>query len=245
MSGSLPARRPGPHCSTLLAGRRVLVLLDNARDAEQVRPLLPGAPGCHVLVTSRSPLASLVAAQGAHLVPLDLLTPDEGRDLLAHRLGARRTAAEPDAVGMIVERCARLPLALAIAAARAIARPNASLADLAAQLGDGGGRLATLSTGDPGTDVRAAFSWSYRELSPAAASLFRLLGLHPVADFSAPAAAGLAGRPLPETLALIAELTDVHLLAEPAPGRYALHDLLRAYAADRAAASGHRKLGTR
>ncbi|MET7426663.1 BTAD domain-containing putative transcriptional regulator [Dactylosporangium sp. NPDC005555] len=220
---------------TLLAGRRVLLLLDNARDAEQIRPLLPGAPGCHVLITSRHTLASLIAGQGAHLVPLDVLTQDESRDLLAHRLGRWRTAAEPDAADMIVERCARLPLALAIAAARAVTRPNASLADLVMRLGDGRARLAALTTGDPDTDVRAAFSWSYRELSAPAARLFRLLGLQPAADLAAPAAARLAGLPVPETLALLAELTDAHLVAEAAPGRYTFHGLLRAYAADRAA----------
>jgi DNA-binding SARP family transcriptional activator/Tfp pilus assembly protein PilF len=217
---------------TLLADRRMLVLLDNARDAGQVRPLLPGTPGCLVLITSRHGLTSLIAAEAAHAVRLDLLTADESRGLLAQRLGAARTTAEPDAVDLIVDRCARLPLALAIAAARAAIRPNAPLADVAADLDSGRGRLDTLSTDEPGTDVRAVFSWSYRTLGPAAARLFRLLGLHPGADISASAAASLAGLRPPEVVSLLAELTGAHLLAEPVPGRFAFHDLLQAYAAD-------------
>src|SRR6185295_18873975 len=172
---------------------RVLILLDNARDADQVRPLLPGAPGCLVLITSRDGLTSLVAAEAAHPVPLDLLTPDEARELLTQRLGTDRTATEPAAVDTIVERCARLPLALAITAARASTRPNALLADLAADLRDSHRRLDALTTGDPGTDVRAVFACSYRTLQPATARLFRLLGLHPGADVCACAAASLAG----------------------------------------------------
>jgi DNA-binding SARP family transcriptional activator/tetratricopeptide (TPR) repeat protein len=217
---------------TLLADRRMLVLLDNARDADQVRPLLPGAPGCLVLITSRHGLTSLIAAEAAHPVPLDLLTLDEARDLLTRRLGADRTAAEPNAVDMIIERCARLPLALAIAAARAATRPKASLADLAADLSERRDRLDALSTGEDGTDVRAVFSWSYRTLGPAAARLFRLLGLHPGADISASAAASLAGLRPPQVAPLLDELTGAHLLSEPLVDRYTFHDLLQAYAAD-------------
>jgi tetratricopeptide (TPR) repeat protein len=223
---------------TRLADRRVLVLLDNARDAAQVRPLLPGAPGCLALITSRHTLTGLVAAEAAHPVPLDLLTLDESGQLLAHRLGAARTAAEPDAVDAIVERCARLPLALAIAAARAAARPRVPLAELAAELAELTGnvrRLDAFSTGDAGTDVRTVFSWSYLLLRPAAARLFRLLGLPSGADLSADAVASLAGSSRPDVAPLLAELLAAHLLAEPAPGRYAMHDLLRAYAAERAA----------
>ncbi|WP_238007505.1 tetratricopeptide repeat protein [Dactylosporangium sp. AC04546] len=213
---------------TLLTGRRMLVLLDNARDAEQVRALLPAAPGCLALVTSRHRLTGLVAAEGALPVPLDLLTHDEARALLTRRLGAERTAAEPGAVDTIVERCARLPLALAIAAARAATRPGLPLAHLAADLA-----ADPLSGGEPGTDVRAVFDSSYRQLTPAAARLFRLLGLHPGPDLGTAALARLAGLGPSRVAPLLAELTGAHLLAEPAAGRYAMHDLLQAYAAER------------
>jgi Tfp pilus assembly protein PilF len=214
-----------------LAGRRMLVVLDNARDTAQVRPLLPGAAGCLVLVTSRRQLAGLVAAEGAHPITVDLLTGEEAARLLAQRLGVDRVAAEPDAVAEIVDRCARLPLALAVVAARAATHPHLSLRVVADQLRDA--RLDTLAAADdPVTDARAAFSWSYRTLSPPAARLFRLFGLHPGADIAAPAAASLAGIPLAAARAQLAELTGASLLVEHAPGRYTCHDLLRAYAAE-------------
>ncbi|SCL57758.1 DNA-binding transcriptional activator of the SARP family [Micromonospora eburnea] len=217
-----------------LAGRRMLVLLDNARDVEQVRPLLPGTPGCLVVVTSRSELIPLVAVEGAHPVPLDLLSAPQSRELLVRRLGADRVAAEPGAVADIIARCARLPLALAVAAARAATRPCLSLAALAAELRAATPVLDALTGGDPSTDVRAVFSWSYRALSDDAARLFRLIGLHAGPDLAPPAAASLAGVPLRRAYALLAELTGMHLLAETTPGRYAFHDLLRAYALERA-----------
>ena len=215
-----------------LAGKRVLVLLDNARDVAQVRPLLPGTPGCLVLVTSRNQLTPLVAAEGARPLGLDLLTPAEAGDLLARRLGAARVAAEPAAVEEIVARCARLPLALGIAAAQAAIRPGFPLAALAAQLRDAAGGLDAFDGGDPGSDLRVVLSWSYRTLSGPAARLFRLLGLHPGPDLAVPAAASLAGVPRPEARVLLAELTRANLLTEQRPGRYAGHDLLRAYAAE-------------
>jgi DNA-binding SARP family transcriptional activator/tetratricopeptide (TPR) repeat protein len=220
---------------TLLAGRRVLMVLDNARDTEQIRPLLPGTAGCVTLITSRHRLTGLVVTDGARPVPLDLLTDGEAQELLARRLGAGRAAAEPDAVRAMADGCARLPLALAIAAARAATRPATTLAGLAAEL-TGGARLDTLTTGEPGTDVRAVFDCSYRNLTPAAARLFRLAGLHPGPDLTPAAAAGLAGEPVEGVVPLLAELTAAHLLAETSPGRYAAHDLLQAYAADRARA---------
>jgi hypothetical protein len=134
---------------SLLAGRRILVVLDNARDAEQVRPLLPGAPGCLVVVTSRNQMASLVAAEGAYPLTLDLLTSTEAEDLLAGRLGLAALAAEPQAVDEIIARCARLPLALAVAAARAITHPRSGLATLAAQLRGASGGLDSFA-GVPG-----------------------------------------------------------------------------------------------
>ncbi len=216
---------------SLLAGRRVLVVLDNARDAEQVRPLLPGTPTALVLVTSRSQLSSLVAVDGAHALTVDLLTEDEARELLVRRLGPERITAQPQAVEEIITRCARLPLALTIAAARAI-QSEFPLPALAAELADSDRRLDALFAGDAVGEVRAVFSWSYTALTPAAAGLFRLLGLHPGPDISAPAAVSLAGLPPPRTRQLLAELARASLLAEHAPGRYAFHDLLRAYAAD-------------
>lgn len=217
---------------SLLAGRRMLIVLDNARDVEQVRPLLPGVPGCLVLITSRHRLTGLVAVEGARPVRLDLLSAAEARDLLARRLGAERVAGEPAAIEAIVHRCARLPLALAIVAAHAVVRPELSLATLADELREVRDRLDVLDGEDPTTDLRAVFSWSYRALRPAAAGLFRLLGLHPGPDLGRPAAAALAGLPPAKLRSALAELTRAHLVTEPEPGRYALHDLLRAYAGE-------------
>lgn len=217
---------------TLLADRRMLILLDNARDAAQVRPLLPGAAGCLVLVTSRSRLPGLVAATGARPVPLDLLTSGESRELLARRLGPDRVAAEPAAVDEIITRCARLPLALSVVAARAATSPQSSLDRLNAELREAHGGLDALATDDPVTDLRSVFSWSYRQLDPDAAELFRWLGLHLGPDISLAAAASLAGAPRREVRARLAVLVRAHLVAEPAPGRYSLHDLLRLYAAE-------------
>jgi len=216
---------------SLLADKHMLVVLDNARDSTQVRPLLPGAPGCLVVVTSRNELTSLVAATGAHPLTLDLLTDQEARDLLGNRLGADRLAADPDAVAKIITRCARLPLALTLVAAHAAIRPHGRLTVLAQELCDTHQRWHALAGDDLSTDVRAVFSWSYHTLSPSAARLFRLLGLNPGPDITAPAAASLAALPTDQTHALVAELARVNLLAEPAPGRYTIHDLLRAYAA--------------
>jgi tetratricopeptide (TPR) repeat protein/transcriptional regulator with XRE-family HTH domain len=216
---------------SLTAGKRVLVVLDNARDAEQARPLLPGTPTALALVTSRNQLASLVAIDGAHPLTLDLLTPGEARELLARRLGPDRVAAEPAAVEQIVGCCARLPLALTIAAARA-EQTRFSLATLVGELAEAGRRLDVLDAGDAAGQVRAVFSWSYHALTPAAAGLFRLLGLHPGPDISTAAAASLAAVPLAETHRLLAELTRASLLTEHTPGRYTFHDLLRVYAAD-------------
>ncbi|WP_433604006.1 tetratricopeptide repeat protein [Dactylosporangium sp. CA-139114] len=209
---------------TLLADRSMLVLLDNARDAEHVRPLLPSSPGCLAIVTSRHGLAGLVAVEGADLVHLDPLDAAEGRALLARRLGADRVERERAAADVIVRRCAGLPLALAIVSARAA---RSSLEDLAVSLGAEG--LDALSVGEPGADVRSVFRWSYDRLDPAAARLFRLLGLNPGADIATAAAAALAGHPAG---AALRELVAANLLAETVPGRYAFHDLLHAFAAE-------------
>ncbi|MEU0430604.1 BTAD domain-containing putative transcriptional regulator [Streptomyces sp. NPDC006290] len=219
---------------SMLAQRRVLVLLDNARDTDQVRPLLPGSPGCLVIVTSRNQLTGLVAAEGAHPLTLDQLTPAEAYDLLARRLGTDRPAAEPRAVDEIITRCARLPLALSIVAAHAAAYPGFPLSAIVDELRESHGSLDAFAGGDDiTTDVRAVFSWSCKALSAPAARLFHLLSLHSGPDISAPAAAALAGLPPREARGLLVELTRAHLLTEHFPGRYTLHDLLRVYAAER------------
>ena len=219
---------------SLLAGKRVLVVLDNARDAAQVRPLLPGSPGCLALVTSRDHLTALAAAVGARLLALDRLAAPGARDLLASRLGPGRIAGEPEAADEIIERCARLPLALSIVAALAAARPGFPLAVTAAELRQATAVLDPFHGGDVCTDIRAVFSWSYRALGPDAARLFRLLGLHPGPDMTVGAAACLAGIAAGQARALLAELTRGNLLTEHRPGRYAFHSLLRAYAREQA-----------
>lgn len=210
---------------SLLAGRQMLVLLDNARDASQVVPLLPGVPGCLVLVTSRDQLPGLIAF-GARPVSLDLLGREESVELLARRIGHDRLNASPSATDEIITRCAGLPLALAIVAARAATHLSFPLAALASQLGSA---LDGFDGGDSTTSVRAVFSWSYRSLSAPAARLFRLVGLHPGPGITANAAASLAGCPV---RSLLAELTRACLLVEHVPGRYAFHDLLRAYSVE-------------
>jgi DNA-binding SARP family transcriptional activator len=217
---------------SLMADRRMLVVLDNARVPDQVRPLLPTGPGCLALVTSRSALSGLVAGICANPVPLGLLSERDAQALLAARLGAGRTSAEPTAVRQITRLCARLPLALAITAARAAAQPAMPLAALAAELADEQDRLDALDTGEQATSVRAVFSWSYRQLSEPTARVFRLLGSHPGPDVSVGAAASLAGLPRPQARRALAELAAASLLTERAAGRYVLHDLLHAYAAE-------------
>jgi DNA-binding SARP family transcriptional activator/tetratricopeptide (TPR) repeat protein len=218
---------------SVLASKRVLVLLDNARDAEQVRPLLPGSPGCATVVTSRTQLTPLVATQGALPLNLGLLTPEESRDLLGRRLGASRVAAELEAAEQIIARCTGLPLALAIVAARAetTAMPLSALAE---QLQDSAGTLDTLTAGDQSTDLRAVFSWSANALTPHAAGLYRLLGLHPGPDLATAAAASLTGKPVERIRSWLGELVRASLLTEHTPGRFTSHDLLRAYAAEQA-----------
>jgi DNA-binding SARP family transcriptional activator len=217
---------------SVLAGKRVLVLLDNASDVEQVRSLLPGSPGCLTLVTSRNNLTGLVATEGAHPLTVDLLSQAQARDLLALRLGAGRVAAEPAAVDDIIAGCARLPLALAIAAARAATHPSFPLAVIAAELREASRALDAFHDGDRATDVRAVFSWSYRTLSTGAAALFRLLGLRFGNDITVAAAASLGAIPPARARTLLAELARAHLLTEHVPGRYTSHDLLCVYAAE-------------
>ena len=208
---------------SLLADRRVLVVLDNAGSAEQVRPLLPGGDGCLVIVTSRDPLTSLVTTEQARPLRLGLLSYAEAHGFLVRRLGAARVAREPAAADELITRSARLPLALAIAAARATIDDTVPLARLAAELRT----LRALDGGDAASDLRTMFSSSLRTLSPPAARLFRLLGLHPVPVLSAVAAASLAGEPV---AAQLDELRRSSLIERDRVDDVILHDLLHAYA---------------
>jgi tetratricopeptide (TPR) repeat protein/transcriptional regulator with XRE-family HTH domain len=217
---------------SLLVDRRMLIVLDNARDEQQVRLLLPASAGSLVLVTSRSQLTGLAAADGARLLPLNVLAHGEAAELLAARIGPARVAAEPGAVSEIASLSACLPLAVAIAAARAATRPSLPLAALADELRNASGRLDALDAGDPVASIRAVFSWSVRHLSREAERMFRLLGIHPGPDISGPAAASLAGCDPVRVRRDLGELARAHLITERVPGRYALHDLLRAYAAE-------------
>ena len=216
---------------TLLADRKVLVVLDNARDSEQVRPLLPGGPTCLVLVTSRARLTGLVATGSARPLILEPMCADEARNLLAARLGAERIGAEAAAVRTVVARCAGLPLALALIAARVATSP-VPLTTAAAELDDQQVKLDTLDVGDPAVDVRRVFSWSYRALTPPAARLFRLLGMHPGPDIALAAVTSLAAATTRQVRRLLIELGDAGLIAERTSGRYVIHDLLRTYAAE-------------
>ena len=219
---------------TLVADRRMLVVLDNARDEEQVRPLLPASPGSLVLVTSRSQLCGLAVTDAAWMLTIDVLSHAEAVELLTVRIGRARAAAEASAVSQIATLCACLPLALAVAAARAAARPGFPLNALAAELRDGAGRMDALDAGDPTVSVPAVFSWSYQQLTAEAARMFRLLGLHTGPDISVAAAASLTATKQSEARRLLGELTRLHLISEHVPGRYAFHDLLHAYAGDQA-----------
>jgi tetratricopeptide (TPR) repeat protein len=222
---------------SLLAGRRMLVVLDNARDAEQVVALLPGTPGCLVLVTSRALLTYLVASRDAHRLALDLPSAAEARDLFVSRLGAAAAAADAAAVDEVVALCRHHPLALSIVAARAAGRPRVPLADLVEELTDADGGLDRLTGDDPTTSIAAVFSWSYELLTPAAAELFRLLGRHPGAEISTSAAASLAGVPVARARTALGELCRASLVAGTGAGRYRLHDLVREYAIERCQAT--------
>ncbi|MGW6908005.1 BTAD domain-containing putative transcriptional regulator [Streptomyces sp. NPDC054940] len=221
---------------TLLAGRRMLVLLDNAASAEQVRPLLPSSPTCCVVVTSRNRLGDLVARDGAHALPLDLLQRDEARALLSRALGADRVAADERAVDELIGLCGALPLALRVAAARLAGDPGLRTADLVAEMTEGNRLEALESDDDANSPLRTAFSVSYGVLAPGARRLFRLLGLFPGAEFTAEAAAALLDAPLPQARRLLGALSAAHLIEPATAGRYRFHDLLREYAQERALA---------
>ncbi|NYJ37718.1 AfsR/SARP family transcriptional regulator [Nocardiopsis aegyptia] len=219
---------------TLLARQRILILLDNARDAEQVRPLIPGSSSCAVVVTSRDRLSGLVATEGARSVTLDPLTSAAARALFTARVGERRAAREPDAVETIVAAGGRLPLALTITAAHAMGAPHLPLAELASELRETATRLDLLDTGDAGTSLRSVFDASYRALPGPAARLLGLLSLAPGQCVGLPATAALAGLAHARTRALLRVLESAHLVHRPAPGRYELHDLVRLHSRERA-----------
>ncbi|WP_309113106.1 BTAD domain-containing putative transcriptional regulator [Saccharothrix sp.] len=214
---------------SVTAGRRLLIVLDDALTAEQVRPMLPGGPNCVVVVTSRNRLTGLVAHDGAHRLALDVLEPDEGTALLTRLLGPGRAAAEPDAVAELGATCAWLPLALRIAAARLLDRPDYSIASYVADL-RAHDPLALLAVeDDERSAVGAAFDSSYRALPESVRRIFRLSGLVSLPDFTAASLAASAGES--DVAAALDVLTGAHLVEKRGPDRYALHDLLRAYAA--------------
>ncbi|MFE5140417.1 BTAD domain-containing putative transcriptional regulator [Streptomyces fagopyri] len=213
---------------TLTAGRRLLIVLDNAAGADQVRDLLPGGADSLVVVTSRGTLPTLLTRTGARLLALRPPEDEEALALLAARVGTDRTRAEPLAAREIVARTGRLPLALAVVAARAVAQEHLPLSALAAELCEAHG---TLDAFDGADDVRAVLSWSYRSLEPRAAAALRVLGAHPGPDMSVAAAASMLALPERHTLALLRALVAAALLVEHRPGRFAAHDLVRAFAA--------------
>ncbi|WP_424212386.1 AfsR/SARP family transcriptional regulator [Streptomyces sp. BI20] len=210
---------------SLLDGRRVLVLLDNARDAAQVRPLLPGTAGCAALVTSRVRMAGLA---GAHLVDLDVMSPEEALQLFTRIVGVERVGAERQAALAVVGACGFLPLAIRIAASRLAARRTWTVAVLAAKLADERRRLDELQAGD--LAVKATFELGYGQLDPAQRRAFRLVGLADGPDISLSAAAAALDLPEHDTEDLLEDLVDCSLLESAAPGRYRFHDLVRLYA---------------
>ncbi|NBH06100.1 tetratricopeptide repeat protein [Amycolatopsis sp. SID8362] len=237
--GVEPGRMPAdPHAQaglfrSLLAGTRILLLLDNAADADQIIPLLPGSPGCTVIVTSRNQLPALLIGHGAHHERLDVLSDDQARAVLADRLGADRIAAEAAATDELIELCGGFPLALSVISAHARTRPGLALGALAAELRDWD--LGVLDDGDPGASLPAVLSWSYRALTPRQATVFSLLGIAPGSDIGPAAAASLAGLSPEQTRTVIRDLERASLISQDSRGRVRMHDLVRRYAADTAA----------
>lgn len=225
---------------SVLARRRVLVVLDDARGADQVRPLLAAAPGCLTLVTSRSELSGLAVAAGASLVGLDVLPDDDAYHLLAARLGEQRLVAEPEAAALIIRQCGRLPLALAIVAAQLAQRTELPLAEVAADLSRAGADLEPFAHSDPAIDLRTVFGRSYRDLPEPAIRLFRRLGRHPGPHVPLAAAASLAALPVDRARELAVRLDRASLVDMRTPGRLRLHDLLRVYASEQERAADSR-----
>ncbi len=217
---------------TLLADRRALLVLDNARNAAQIRPLLPGGSQCRVLVTSRNKLSGLLALEGAHPLTLDLMDWDQAHSLLAGALGEERLAAEPEATEELISLAARLPLALSLVAAHAAAHPTWALDTVAVDLRRTRQGLDAFAGEDQLTDLRAVFSWSYQLATATSARVFRLSGLHPGPDLPVAAAAALAGTTPDRVRPALLELERAHLITQPSPERYTSHDLLRVYAGE-------------
>lgn len=234
---------------TLTDGRRLLVVLDNAAGADQVRPLLPGSAACVTVVTSRDALAGLTAGEGAARVDVGRMSLPDARALLGARLGVPLPAGASRAVDDLVERCARLPLALRVAAERLRGAGPDGVAHLVAALGVERDRLDLLDTGDRRTSVRSVLSWSYRQLAPEQALLFRRSGFHCAHSrhYLDPfcASALLGSTDLPRTRRLIDGLVRCRLLDEAERGRYEMHDLLRIYAAELAAEQEDAEVATR
>lgn len=221
---------------SVLADQRLLIVLDNAADAGQVRALLPGVPGSVTVVTSRANLTELVVLDAAQRVGLDLFTTAESHSLLCGILGSDRVDAEPGAAGDLVRMCAGLPLAVRVAATRAASRPHLDLADIAADIADDqqrGHQDTFGGVGDRAGTVRSVFAWSYERLPAAEARVFRLIGLHPGAEFGVHAVAALAGLDLRRVYRCVEALADLHLVEPAGRKRYRMHDLLHAYAAHR------------
>jgi DNA-binding SARP family transcriptional activator len=241
--GARPDRRPGDvdDLATLyrstMAGRRVLTVLDNASSAEQIRCLLPGGPGCVVVVTSRDRLSALVAREGAHRLVLDVFRPDEAHALLRTTLGEERVCAEPAATEDLARACAYLPLALRIAATQLADRPYRTIAEQVDRLARGNKLNALTIDGDDEVAVRSAFDHSYVAMPPDAQWMFGRLGLVPDLELTAPIAAAAAGVTVPEAERLLDRLAAEHLINERHAGHYDLHDLVRSYAKERAAES--------
>lgn len=211
------------------ASRRLIVLLDNARTAEQVRPLLPGSPGCLTLVTSRNRLTGLAATEGADFIGLETLNEAEALAMLSARIGDERCRAEPEAAAELVALCGGLPLAVAVVGAQLGSAPRMRLRLAVRELRESGGQLDALSSDDRRIDVRAVFSHSYRALTRGTARFFLHLAVHPGPAVSTPAAASLAAVDLPTARRCLRELAAASLLSHDSDGRFVLHDLVRAY----------------
>ncbi|MET9656199.1 BTAD domain-containing putative transcriptional regulator [Streptomyces sp. NPDC006510] len=230
--GSLPAAPQSQAAlyRSLTAGRRLLIVLDNARDTDQVVPLLPGSPTCTVLITSRHRLPGLAASHGAVQLTLETLDRAEARDLLVRRLGSHRIAAEPGAATELLHHCAGLPIAISVLAARLTTDPMLTLIALAAELREAATPLDALETGEANGDIRIVFASSYFALDTDSARVFRQLAQAPGADIGLPAAASLTGLSPPRLRTRLHRLQAHHLVQERVPGRFTCHDLLRAYA---------------
>ncbi|GAA3045453.1 tetratricopeptide repeat protein [Actinokineospora globicatena] len=228
-----PAARVGLYRS-LLVGRRMLIVLDNAADTAQLVSLIPGSPSCAVLITSRRRLTGVLTAHGGTALDLDVLPAHEAHELLTHHIGGGRLTAEPDATAELLHCCAGLPLALSVVAARVRTHPSFPLSVLAGELRDQTSRLDALGSGDLTADIRSVLSYSEHALSPGAAAVLALLGLAVGPDLSLRAAASLTALSNSNTRSVLRELENAHLVRQHAPDRFRMHDLIRLYCTERA-----------